>query len=146
MSVPILLASQVCTARFMRRCAWLMWDVLMCKILLSYCVVPVEIICEASLCSVDALNVLDHKKRADISARFLVKCMIDYSRNLASKRKNSRYSQNSVTTKPKAPYHSMYFGAPAATPFSMKSKSSTRFKAAIVTTNKLNAMPTQPLP
>ncbi|MNT28686.1 hypothetical protein D3C72_1643910 [compost metagenome] len=38
----------------------------------------------------------------------------------------------------------MYFGARAAAPFSMKSKSSTRFSAATTTTNRLNAMPIQP--
>ena len=51
-----------------------------------------------------------------------------------SRRRISRYSQTSVTSRPKRAYHSMYFGAPCSTPFSMKSKSSTRFSAAITTT------------
>ena len=54
------------------------------------------------------------------------------------------YSHTSVTIRPNAPYHSMYFGAPASTPDSMKSKSSTRFSAAITTTNRLKPMPTRP--
>ena len=54
------------------------------------------------------------------------------------------YSQTSVTIRPKAPYHSMYFGAPCSTPFSMKSKSRTRFSAAITITNRLKPMPTMP--
>ncbi len=37
----------------------------------------------------------------------------------------------------------MYLGAPASTPDSMKSKSSTRFSAAITTTKALKAMPIQ---
>src|SRR5690348_18305331 len=44
-------------------------------------------------------------------------------RAFARSRKISRYSQISVTIRPKAPYHSMYFGAPPFTPVSMKSKS-----------------------
>src|SRR5689334_23812411 len=43
------------------------------------------------------------------------------------------YSQISVTIRPKAPYHSMYLGAPAAAPDSMKSKSRIRFNAATTT-------------
>ncbi len=43
-----------------------------------------------------------------------------------SRRRNSRYSHTRVTIRPKAPYHSMYFGAPCSTPVSMKSKSSTQ--------------------
>ena len=39
----------------------------------------------------------------------------------------------------------MYFGAPCSTPFSMKSKSSTRFSAAITTTKPEKAMPIRPL-
>jgi hypothetical protein len=33
--------------------------------------------------------------------------------SLANRRKISRYSQTKVTIRPNAPYHSMYFGAPA---------------------------------
>ena len=43
-----------------------------------------------------------------------------------------------VTRSPKAPYHSIYFGAPISAPLSMKSKSKTKFNAAIITTNTLN--------
>src|SRR5580658_2060559 len=67
-------------------------------------------------------------------------------RNFESKRRISRYSQISVTISPKPAYHSMYFGAPAATPLSMKSKSSTRFSAAITTTKPLKAIPIGPEP
>src|SRR5271170_89970 len=52
----------------------------------------------------------------------------------------------SVTIRPKPAYHSMYFGTPMCVAVSMKSKSSTRFKAAITTTNALKAMPMAPLP
>ena len=38
-----------------------------------------------------------------------------------------RYSHISVTINPKAPYHSIYFGAPFSAPSSMKSKSTTKF-------------------
>ena len=61
--------------------------------------------------------------------------------NLLSRRRISRYSHTSVTSRPNAAYHSMYFGAPCSTPFSMKSKSSTRFSAAITTTKPEKAMP-----
>src|SRR5437660_684720 len=54
-------------------------------------------------------------------------------RDLASNRRISRYSQISVTIRPNAPYHSMYLGAPPATPVSMKSKSRIRFSAATTT-------------
>ena len=47
----------------------------------------------------------------------------------------------SVTSNPKAPYHSMYLGAPISAPSSMKSKSRTRFKAAITTTKPLKSIP-----
>ena len=67
-------------------------------------------------------------------------------RSLLSKRKISRYSQTSVTSRPKAPYHSMYFGAAWRTPFSMKSKSRTRFKAATITTTTENPIPSKPEP
>ena len=43
-----------------------------------------------------------------------------------------------VTRSPNAPYHSIYFGAPLSAPSSIKSKSNTKFKDAITTTNKLN--------
>jgi len=43
-----------------------------------------------------------------------------------------------VTNKPKAPHHSIYFGAPFSDPSSIKSKSKTRFRAAIITTTILN--------
>src|SRR5690606_31307394 len=65
--------------------------------------------------------------------------------SLASRRRNSMYSHTRVTISPNAPYHSMYFGAPCSTPLSMKSKSSTRFSAAITITNRLKPMPTMPL-
>src|SRR5580658_3593137 len=68
------------------------------------------------------------------------------SRSLLSKRKISKYSQISVTINPNAAYHSIYFGAPAATPLSMKSKSNTRFNAATTTTNTLKAIPIGPAP
>ena len=45
-----------------------------------------------------------------------------------------------VTRRPKAPYHSIYFGAPISAPSSMKSKSNTKFKEAIITTKILNPM------
>ena len=47
----------------------------------------------------------------------------------------------SVTSKPKAPNHSIYLGAPISAPSSMKSKSRTRFKAAITTTPNENNIP-----
>ena len=50
------------------------------------------------------------------------------------------YSQMSVTIRPNAPIHSIYFGAPISAPFSMKSKSRTKFSAAMITTNTLNPM------
>ena len=46
----------------------------------------------------------------------------------------------SVTKSPKVAYHSIYFGAPNSAPSSIKSKSNTRFKDAITTTNKLIPM------
>src|SRR5216683_965210 len=52
----------------------------------------------------------------------------------------------SVTIKPNAPYHSMYFGAPPWTPRSIMSKSRTRFNAAMMTTKRLKPIPTTPLP
>jgi len=52
----------------------------------------------------------------------------------------------SVTIRPNAPYHSIYLGAPALTPLSMKSKSSTRFKEATITTTTLNPIPIKPEP
>src|SRR5579864_1556940 len=66
-------------------------------------------------------------------------------RSLESRRRISRYSQISVTITPKAPYHSMKRGAPAAAPAWMKLKSSARLKAATITTATLNRMPTGPL-
>src|SRR3954465_1409437 len=62
-----------------------------------------------------------------------------------SKRRISKYNQTSVTSNPAAANHSIYRGAPAAAPFSIKSKSKTRFSAAIATTNKLNTIPIVPL-
>ena len=38
-----------------------------------------------------------------------------------------------VTKSPKAPYHSIYLGAPFSDPSSIKSKSITRFNAAMIT-------------
>src|SRR6202050_5117824 len=67
-------------------------------------------------------------------------------RSFESRRRISRYNQISVTINPNAAYHSIYFGAPAATPLSMKSKSSTRFSAAMTTTNPLKAIPIGPEP
>src|SRR5580658_6520902 len=67
-----------------------------------------------------------------------------HQRRLPSKRKISTYSQTSVTTRPKAEYHSMYFGLRCATPLAMKSKSITRLSAARPTTNRLNAIPKAP--
>src|ERR1019366_5126411 len=63
-----------------------------------------------------------------------------------SSRRISRYSHTSVTMIPNAPYHSIYFGAPTATPCSMKSKSSTRFSDAMATTNRLKPIPIALLP
>jgi rhodanese-related sulfurtransferase len=48
----------------------------------------------------------------------------------ASSFKIEMYSQMSVTIRPKAPYHSMYFGAPRDAPCSIKSKSRIKFSAA----------------
>ena len=56
-------------------------------------------------------------------------------------RRISRYSQIKVTIRPKAAYHSMYLGTPARAPFSMKSKSSTKFSAAMMTINTLTPIP-----
>src|SRR5439155_15172081 len=67
-------------------------------------------------------------------------------RNLEINRRISIYSQMSVTIRPNAPYHSMYFGAPRSAPDSMKSKSRTRFIAATPTTTRLNAIPIGPEP
>ena len=55
------------------------------------------------------------------------------------------YSQTNVTISEKAPYHSIYFGRPRSAPSSIKSKSSTRFSAAIQTTNKEKPIPNNPL-
>src|SRR6267378_4204889 len=46
----------------------------------------------------------------------------------------SIYNQTMVTSKPNAPYHSIYFGAPIAAPLSIMSKSRIRFRAATHTT------------
>src|SRR3546814_15020728 len=51
------------------------------------------------------------------------------------------YSHTRVTTRPNAPNHSMYLGAPASAPDSMKSKSSTRLSAATTTTTALKPIP-----
>ncbi len=45
-----------------------------------------------------------------------------------------------VTSRPNAPYHSMYLGAPTSAPSSIKSKSKTKFNEAIITTNMLKPM------
>ena len=58
--------------------------------------------------------------------------------SLAKSLKISRYSQISVTKRPKAPYHSIYFGAPFSDPSSIKSKSKTKLRAAMMTTTILN--------
>jgi len=47
-------------------------------------------------------------------------------RSLVSSRRISKYSQMRVTIKAKPPYHSVYFGAPARAPLSIRSKSNTR--------------------
>jgi hypothetical protein len=52
----------------------------------------------------------------------------------------------SVIIKPKAAYHSIYFGAPCSAPDSIKSKSKTRFIDAIPTTKTENKIPVRPLP
>ena len=54
------------------------------------------------------------------------------------------YSHTRVTISPNAPTHSMYFGAPCSAPFSMKSKSSTRFNAATMQMKTLMPMPIGP--
>ena len=51
----------------------------------------------------------------------------------------------SVTIKENAPNHSMYLGAPISEPCSMKSKSKTKLRAAMATTNKLKPIPNKPL-
>src|SRR3546814_9693780 len=55
------------------------------------------------------------------------------------------YSHTSVTTRPNAPNHSMYLGAHASAPDSMKSKSSTRLSAATTTTTALKPIPSRQL-
>ena len=57
--------------------------------------------------------------------------------NLAKSLRISKYSQIKVTRRPNAPYHSIYFGAPFSEPSSIKSKSSTKLSAAIITTTML---------
>ena len=57
----------------------------------------------------------------------------------------SKYSHIKVTIREKAPNHSMYLGAPCSAPISMKSKSSTKLRAAIATTNRLKPIPKSPL-
>ena len=52
-----------------------------------------------------------------------------------------RYNQINVTKRPKAPYHSIYLGAPISAPSSIKSKSRTKFKAAIITIKPLKRIP-----
>ena len=61
--------------------------------------------------------------------------------SLESKRRISKYNHTIVTSKPNAPYHSMYFGAPASAPLSIISKSRIRLSAAMATTNKENKIP-----
>ena len=56
------------------------------------------------------------------------------------------YNQINVIINPNAAYHSIYFGAPCSAPFSIKSKSSTRFNDAIPMTKSENRMPVIPLP
>ena len=57
--------------------------------------------------------------------------------NFASNLKISKYNHIRVTRRPKAPYHSIYLGAPFSAPSSIKSKSKTRFNDAITTTKRL---------
>jgi len=47
---------------------------------------------------------------------------------------------------PNAPYHSIYLGAPLSAPFSIKSKSNTKFIDAIPITNNENKIPVVPFP
>ena len=49
-----------------------------------------------------------------------------------------------VTMREKAPNHSIYFGAFCSEPCSIKSKSNTKFKAAIATTKRLKPIPNNP--
>ena len=62
-----------------------------------------------------------------------------------SNRNISIYNQTNVTISEKAPYHSIYFGRPFSAPSSIKSKSKTRFRAAIPTTNMEKPIPNNPL-
>ena len=55
------------------------------------------------------------------------------------------YSHINVATKAIAPNHSIYFGAPCSSACSIISKSKTKFRAAIATTNKLIPIPIQPV-
>tara|TARA_Y100001958_G_C20975280_1_gene368643 strand:+ start:195 stop:620 length:426 start_codon:yes stop_codon:yes gene_type:complete len=64
--------------------------------------------------------------------------------NLANNLRISRYNHTNVTINEKAPYHSIYFGKPDSEPSSIKSKSKTRLRAAILTTNKENPIPNSP--
>ena len=50
----------------------------------------------------------------------------------------SKYNHTRVTSKPNAPNHSIYFGAPSSDPSSIKSKSRTKLSDAITTTKRLN--------
>jgi len=50
-----------------------------------------------------------------------------------------------VTIKPKAAYQSMYAGARAATPRSIRSKSSSRLNAAMAMTTSENPIPRMPV-
>jgi 3-polyprenyl-4-hydroxybenzoate decarboxylase len=52
---------------------------------------------------------------------------------LARSLRISKYNHTSVTIRPKAAYHSIYFGAPFSEASSIKSKSRTRFREAITT-------------
>ena len=60
--------------------------------------------------------------------------------NFANSLNISKYNQIKVTINPNAPYHSMYLGAPFSAPSSIKSKSSTKLSAAIITTTMLKPM------
>src|SRR5699024_1591211 len=70
----------------------------------------------------------------------------DYSPcRMANSRRNSRYSHTRVTVRPNAAVQAYLEGIPALTPFSTKSKSRIRKKAASVIANSPIAIPRNPL-
>src|SRR6266702_8852042 len=62
-------------------------------------------------------------------------------RNLESNRSSSRYNQTSVTSNAIPQYHSIYFGDPVLTPFSIMAKSISRLNAAIPAMTTLIPIP-----